>query len=69
MGSGLHSLGYFLFEVSNLDAWDHFLTKVIGVERGEVLGEGLLPAHLLESWMRRPPTPGRAEVVIEGMRR
>lgn len=22
MGSGVHSLGYFLFEVSNLGAWD-----------------------------------------------
>jgi biphenyl-2,3-diol 1,2-dioxygenase len=43
MGSGVHSLGYFLFEVSDLDAWDHFLTKVIGVERGEALSEGLVP--------------------------
>ena len=43
MGSGVHSLGYFLFEVSDLDAWDHFLTKVLGVERGEALGEGLVP--------------------------
>jgi len=43
MGSGVRSLGYFLFEVSDLEAWDHFLTKVIGVERGEVLGEGLIP--------------------------
>ena len=43
MGSGVHSLGYFLFEVSDLEAWDHFLTKVLGVERGETLGEGLVP--------------------------
>ncbi|HSN81971.1 MAG TPA: VOC family protein, partial [Polyangiales bacterium] len=43
MGSDVQSLGYFLFEVSDLDAWDRFLTKVIGVERGEALAEGLLP--------------------------
>ena len=43
MGAGVHSLGYFLFEVSDLDAWDHFLTQVIGVERGEALGEELVP--------------------------
>ncbi|MBW2191315.1 MAG: biphenyl 2,3-dioxygenase, partial [Deltaproteobacteria bacterium] len=43
MGSGVHSLGYFLFEVSDLDAWDRFLTKVIGAQRGEALGEGLVP--------------------------
>ena len=43
MAAGVHSLGYFLFEVSDLDAWDHFLTQVIGVERGEALGEGLVP--------------------------
>ncbi|TFH32670.1 MAG: 2,3-dihydroxybiphenyl 1,2-dioxygenase [Myxococcales bacterium] len=43
MGSSVHSLGYFLFEVSDLDAWDHFLTKVIGAERGEALGEELVP--------------------------
>jgi 2,3-dihydroxybiphenyl 1,2-dioxygenase len=42
MGSGVHSLGYFLFEVSDLDAWDHFLTKVIGAEGGEALGEALV---------------------------
>lgn len=43
MGSDVQSLGYFLFEVSDLDAWDRFLTKVIGVEPGERLAEGLLP--------------------------
>ena len=43
MGSGVHSLGYFLFEVSDLDAWDRFLTKVIGAQRGDALGEGLVP--------------------------
>lgn len=43
MGSAVHSLGYFLFEVCDLDAWDHFLTEVIGVERGDALGEGLVP--------------------------
>jgi 2,3-dihydroxybiphenyl 1,2-dioxygenase len=41
--AGVRSLGYFLFEVSDLAAWDHFLTKVIGVERGEALGKGLVP--------------------------
>jgi 2,3-dihydroxybiphenyl 1,2-dioxygenase len=43
MGSDVQSLGYFLFEVSDLDAWDRFLTKVLGVERGEALGEELVP--------------------------
>ena len=43
MGSGVHSLGYFLFEVSDLEAWDHFLTEVVGVERGQTLVEGLVP--------------------------
>lgn len=43
MGSGVHSLGYFLFEVSDLEAWDRFLTRVIGAQRGEALGEGLIP--------------------------
>ena len=64
MGSGLHSLGYFLFEVSNLDAWDHFLTKVIGVERGEVLGEGLLPYRIDERAARILLTPGPADDLI-----
>ena len=36
-------MGYFLFEVSDLDARDHFLTKVIGAERGEALGSELTP--------------------------
>ena len=48
MGSGVHSLGYFLFEVSDLNAWDHFLTKVVGVERGEPLGQGLVPYRMDE---------------------
>ena len=43
MGSGIHSLGYFLFEVSDLEAWDRFLTKVIGVERCDPLGDELVP--------------------------
>ena len=43
MGSAVHSLGYFLFEVSDLDAWDHFLIDVIGLERGEAMGDGLHP--------------------------
>ncbi|KPK17403.1 MAG: hypothetical protein AMJ62_01605 [Myxococcales bacterium SG8_38] len=43
MGSDVQSLGYFLFEVSDLDAWDRFLIKVIGVERGEALAEDLVP--------------------------
>ena len=53
MESGVHSLGYFLFEVSDLDAWDHFLTKVIGVERGEALGEGLVPYRTDERAARK----------------
>lgn len=43
MGTNVRSLGYFVFEVSSLEAWDHFLTEVIGVERGVALGEGLVP--------------------------
>lgn len=42
MASGAHSLGYFLFEVSDLEAWDRFLTRVVGVERGEALGGDLV---------------------------
>lgn len=42
MGSAVHSLGYFLFEVSDLDAWDRFLIEVVGAERGDAFGEGLL---------------------------
>jgi biphenyl-2,3-diol 1,2-dioxygenase len=42
-GSDVHSLGYFLFEVSDLEAWDRFLTKVIGTERGSPFGERLVP--------------------------
>jgi 2,3-dihydroxybiphenyl 1,2-dioxygenase len=41
MESGAHGLGYLLFEVSDLEAWDRFLTEVVGVERGETLGEDL----------------------------
>lgn len=41
--SHVHSLGYFSFEVSDLDAWDRFLTRVIGVERGEQLGPEWIP--------------------------
>jgi 2,3-dihydroxybiphenyl 1,2-dioxygenase len=48
MGSGVHSLGYFLFEVSDLEAWDHFLRNVIGAERGKELGEDLVPYRMDE---------------------
>lgn len=39
----IRSLAYFVFEVSDLEAWDHFLTRVIGVERGEQADEDLVP--------------------------
>ena len=42
MGSGAQSLGYFLFEVSDLEAWDRFLIEVVGVERGETPGSDLV---------------------------
>lgn len=42
MGSGIHSLGYFLFEVSDLDAWEEFLTEVVGAQKGEPLGSDLI---------------------------
>jgi 2,3-dihydroxybiphenyl 1,2-dioxygenase len=43
MAGDIHSLGYFLFEVSDLDAWDRFLTHVIGVERGDRGDGDLVP--------------------------
>lgn len=43
MINDIHSLAYFVFEVSDLGAWDHFLTRVIGVEPGEQAGKELLP--------------------------
>jgi 2,3-dihydroxybiphenyl 1,2-dioxygenase len=64
MGSGVHSLGYFLFEVSDLDAWDHFLTKVIGAERGEALGEGLVPYRTDERAARILLKQGAADDLI-----
>lgn len=43
MDTDIQSLGYFLFEVSDLDAWDGFLTRVVGAERGPLLGGDLVP--------------------------
>jgi 2,3-dihydroxybiphenyl 1,2-dioxygenase len=62
--AGVHSLGYFLFEVSDLDAWDRFLTEVIGVERGEELGEGLIPYRTDERAARILLREGPADDVI-----
>lgn len=43
MDNDIHSLGYFLFEVSDLGAWDDFLTRVVGVERGDRMDGDLVP--------------------------
>jgi biphenyl-2,3-diol 1,2-dioxygenase len=43
METNVHSLGYFIFEVSDLEAWDRFLTDVIGAEKGAALGTPLIP--------------------------
>ena len=64
MGSRVHSLGYFLFEVSDLDAWDHFLTKVIGAERGEAHGEELVPYRTDERAARILLKSGPADDLI-----
>ncbi|MBW2629906.1 MAG: glyoxalase, partial [Deltaproteobacteria bacterium] len=64
MASGVHSLGYFLFEVSDLGAWDHFLTKVIGAERGKALGEGLVPYRTDERAARILLRQGPADDLI-----
>ncbi|KPK53715.1 MAG: hypothetical protein AMJ63_05475 [Myxococcales bacterium SG8_38_1] len=64
MRSGVHSLGYFLFEVSDLDAWDQFLTKVVGVERGEALGDGLVPYRTDERAARILLRQGAADDLI-----
>jgi 2,3-dihydroxybiphenyl 1,2-dioxygenase len=64
MESTVQSLGYFLFEVSDLDAWDHFLTKVIGVERGAALGEGLVPYRTDDRAARILLRQGRADDLI-----
>ena len=64
MGSRVHSLGYFLFEVSDLNAWDHFLTKVVGVERGEPLGQGLVPYRMDERAARILLRQGPADDLI-----
>jgi len=64
MESAVHSLGYFLFEVSDLDAWDHFLTEVIGAERGEALGEGLQPYRTDDRAARILLRQGRADDLV-----
>jgi 2,3-dihydroxybiphenyl 1,2-dioxygenase len=64
MQAGVHSLGYFLFEVSDLDAWDRFLTRVIGVARGEALGDGLVPYRTDERAARILLREGPADDVI-----
>ena len=64
MASGVHSLGYFLFEVSDLDAWDHCLTNVLGVEKGEALGEGLIPYRTDERAARILLRQGPADDLI-----
>jgi len=64
MGSNVHSLGYFLFEVSDLEAWDQFLTQVVGVERGEALGQGLVPYRTDERAARILLRQGPADDLI-----
>jgi 2,3-dihydroxybiphenyl 1,2-dioxygenase len=64
MGSDVHGLGYFLFEVSDLDAWDRFLTKVVGVERGETLDQGLVPYRTDERAARILLRQGPADDLI-----
>jgi 2,3-dihydroxybiphenyl 1,2-dioxygenase len=64
MGSNVRSLGYFLFEVSDLAAWDHFLTEVVGVERGAALGDGLVPYRTDERAARILLREGPADDLI-----
>jgi 2,3-dihydroxybiphenyl 1,2-dioxygenase len=64
METGVHSLGYFLFEVSDLDAWDHFLTRVIGLERGETLCRDLVPYRMDERAARILLRRGAADDLV-----
>ncbi len=64
MGTGAQSLGYFLFEVSDLEAWDRFLTEVVGVEKGEVMGGGLVPYRIDERAARILLRRGPADDLI-----
>lgn len=64
METGVESLGYFLFEVSDLDAWDHFLTRVIGLERGEALRRELVPYRMDERAARILLRRGAADDLV-----
>ena len=59
MDDGDCSLGYFLFEVSDLDAWDRFLVHVVGAEKGESLGGSVfsyrIDDHVARILLRQGP--------------
>jgi 2,3-dihydroxybiphenyl 1,2-dioxygenase len=63
-GSNVHSLGYLVFEVVNLEAWDRFLTDVIGAERGAVLAGSLVPYRIDERAARVLLREGPAEDLV-----